>query len=64
MNNENTNELDDWKKGYDSQTKPDRRVELMNDWLKQNKQEIIISTQQGIIETEPIGFIDKLNQWG
>ena len=61
---ENTTNLQDWQLGSNSTTNPIKRVELMNEWLKKNKQEIIISAQPEIIETEPTGFIDKLPQWG
>jgi hypothetical protein len=61
---EETTQLEDWQLGNESKTKPLERVELMNLWLKKNKQEIIILAQPKIIETEPIGFIDKLPQWG
>ena len=63
---ENTTNLQDWQLGNNSTTSPIKRVELMNEWLKRNKQEILASRLKETTETEyePIGFIDKLNQWG
>jgi hypothetical protein len=61
---EERKQLENWQLGNESTTKPLERVELMNQWLKNNRREIKLSTQPQVTETEPIGFIDKLPLWG
>lgn len=51
--------LEDWQKGNDSITTPIQRLELMNDWLKQNKKDVL---KKELVEKpiEIIGGFDKL----
>lgn len=51
--------LEDWRRGNDSITTPIQRLELMNDWLKQNKIDVL---KREFVEepTEVIGGFDDL----
>lgn len=51
------NKLQDWKLGNDSKTHYLDRINLMEAWLKKNKQEILLKGKKEISEEEVIvGF--------
>ncbi len=51
--------LEDWRRGSDSILTPLQRVELMNDWLKENKRDVL---KKELVKQpeEIIGGFDKL----
>lgn len=54
-------QIEEWQKGNDSSLSPLTRVEMMNDWLKKNKQDILLNTKERLPlepEKEFSGFID------
>jgi hypothetical protein len=50
--------LQDWQLGNNSSLSPLTRVELMNDWLKKNKQDILVTKKLEEPEMEIKGFTD------
>lgn len=52
--------MEDWQLGNESKTKPQERIELMNQWLKKNKEEILkqINKTDDDEKEDIIGFVD------
>lgn len=58
-NNNSNLHLPNWQQGEHSTLTPLERVELMNEWLKQNKLEILSNLEYtGETEGSVVGFID------
>jgi hypothetical protein len=53
-------QVEDWQLGNDSSLSPLTRIDFMNDWLKKNKQEILLKKEKNKPEDaeEFLGFID------
>lgn len=54
--------VEDWQKGNDSSLSPLTRIDYMNDWLKKNKQDILLKQKdrelKNLDKEEFQGFID------
>lgn len=54
--------VEDWQMGNDSSLSPLTRVDYMNDWLKKNKQDILLKQSnkelKDLDKEEFLGFID------